>query len=349
MRDFVILSLADNTWKMYQGWWEVFEQWCEVDGHPVGQSGITQLQLMFESSVGGLATEYAPGTMEVYVAAVCHRFRMHGWGDPTEGTLIREGLRGARRWWGKDVEKKRPVEAEHLRHLLGMQLPAGWQMQVWRFSVALMCLMWLCGLRPKEARFLSGCDVRWSAEGAAVAVNRTKNDQEGFKRKSTLEWGESRQLCVLRFVHGYAVEHGLLQPKLQCSSKAHPTLECRACPRFFQNILASGVVKNAVFQEGGQPGMPKDRPCRVVKAIFTALAEDGLVAHEDVAFYSARSCRAGAVSAAAAAGVRRQVAAEQFRMQSERTLSHYDRMLREEKGVVSRAMQRMVDGTPQLS
>ena len=349
MRDFVILSLADNTWKMYQGWWEVFEQWCEVDGHPVGQSGITQLQLMFESSVGGLATEYAPGTMEVYVAAVCHRFRMHGWGDPTEGTLIREGLRGARRWWGKDVEKKRPVEAEHLRHLLGMQLPAGWQMQVWRFSVALMCLMWLCGLRPKEARFLSGCDVRWSAEGAAVAVNRTKNDQEGFKRKSTLEWGESRQLCVLRFVHGYAVEHGLLQPKLQCSSKAHPTLECRACPRFFQNILASGVVNNAVFQEGGQPGMPKDRPCRVVKAIFTALAEDGLVAHEDVAFYSARSCRAGAVSAAAAAGVRRQVAAEQFRMQSERTLSHYDRMLREEKGVVSRAMQRMVDGTPQLS
>ena len=95
--------------------------------------------------------------------------------------------------------------------------------------------------------------------------------------------------------------------------------------------------------------MPKDRPCRVVKAIFTALADDGLVAHEDVAFYSARSCRVGAVSAAAAAGVRRQVAAEQFRMQSERTLSHYDRMLREEKGVVSRAMQRMVDDTPQLS
>ena len=73
-----------------------------------------------------------------------------------------------------------------------------------------------------------------------------------------------------------------------------------------------------------------------------------MIAEEEVTFYSARSCRAGAVSAAAAAGVRRQVAAEQFRMQSERTLSHYDRMLREEKGVVSRAMQRMVEG-PQLS
>ena len=43
-----------------------------------------------------------------------------------------------------------------------------------------------------EARYLSMCDMRWHADGDSVevAVNRTKNDQEGYKRTSDLVWGE---------------------------------------------------------------------------------------------------------------------------------------------------------------
>ena len=85
------------------------------------------------------------------------------------------------------MDKKKPVEGRHIRMLLEMEQPDGWLRRVWQHAVAMAGRMWLCGLRPKEARYLSTCDMRWSADGVEVAVNQTKNDQEGYKRTGAME------------------------------------------------------------------------------------------------------------------------------------------------------------------
>ena len=96
-------------------------------------------------------------------------------------------------------------------------------------------------------------------------------------------------------------------------------------------------------------GIPEYRPSAVVKLLFGGLAAAGLICirEDGLGGYSARSCRAGAVSAAAAGGVRAQMAAAHLRMRSEIALKAYGRVLGQGKGAASRVLQGAVEAAAQ--
>ena len=90
--------------------------------------------------------------------------------------------------------------------------------------------------------------------------------------------------------------------------------------------------------------MPKNRVCWWVQRLYKVLVQDGLVAAEDLDHYKGKSLRAGATSAGAAAGVRKRVAAGHLRMRSVRTLDSYDKLLEQDRGAMSRALNSLVAG-----
>ena len=334
VHDFLVLSRAESTWKLYTAWWEVYEMFCaDAEVAVIGQNKAELLRVLVES-LAELGTEYAKGTMDVYVAAVAQRFRLWGWGPVRQEPMVKEVLKGIERWWGKDVRKVAPVEPEHVSHLLQMEAPDGWRGEVWQHAVSMITTMWIVGMRPKETRYMSACDIRWEEQGAEMAVNRTKNDQEGVKRTSGVEFAEDAGRCVLRYLRSYMRESGRLHRCEGCTQDSHPTLECRACPRLWENMLGTGGVRN----DGVMWGLPEYRVNHIVKEVYKELAKARVVPVDGLEGYTARSCRAGAVSAAAAGGVRRQVAADHLRMKSEMTLGKYDRALGKEHGAASRAM-----------
>jgi hypothetical protein len=110
------------------------------------------------------------------------------------------------------------------------------------------------------------------------------------------------------------------------------------CPRLFENLWNNGSVHNCEETKGLQ----KARSTTLVQALYKQLAAVGLAERADLKLYTAKSMRVGAVSAAAAAGVRRAVAAQHMRMRSVETLDRYDRVLPSERGVVSRVMRAQV-------
>ena len=65
VRDMVLSSKAEATWKMYAAWWEVYVTWCTCNQVEVVRGNLKRLKQEFEESVAALATEYAKGTMEV--------------------------------------------------------------------------------------------------------------------------------------------------------------------------------------------------------------------------------------------------------------------------------------------
>ena len=278
----------------------------------------------------------------MYLAAVQKRFSLAGWGSATVGTTIPMVLEGMEKWWGRDgVAQKQAVEPEHIRALLLMDMPDEWTMageKGWRLAVAMVAIGYLCGLRSCEVVGLSACDVRWMGSGAEVAVNRTKNDQYGYKRTSVLEYSEDKAACPLRYVKSYAVDEGKAVPGGGCTRDQHPTLECYACPRLFENLLSGGVVRN----DPESRGIRKYRVSALVKELYEQLAKRGVVAAADVALYSSKSLRAGAVTGAAAAGCRAKVTAGHMRMSDPATTQFYDRVLTKERGEVSRALNRLV-------
>ena len=349
-RDFVIMSRAPSTWKAYAAWWGVYEEYLRqfrVDwrrGLQVARMAtLGEMRRVLEYSVGLLGVEYAFGTLEVYTAAVQKRFAMERWGNSQEDTAVKEILEGVKRWRGRTAEaKKMPVEAKHVAWLMSQgEAPAGWKVagwKGWKLSVAHVVLGWLAGLRRSEIARLSACDMRWKPGGCAVAVNRTKNDQEGWKRTAELEFGLMEDLCPLRYVWEYAREWGKLQRRPGCTNESEPTLECKVCPRLFENLWNNGSVHNCEETKGLQ----KARSTTLVQALYKQLAAVGLADRADLKLYTAKSMRVGAVSAAAAAGVRRAVAAQHMRMRSVETLDRYDRVLPSERGVVSRVMRAQV-------
>ena len=207
----------------------------------------------------------------------------------------------------------------------------------WQYAVALVALGCLCGLRSCEVVGLSACDVTWQENGAVVAVNRTKNDQYGFKRTSELEYSEDAVTCQLRWVRQYAVGQRCCEPWAGCTREEHPRLECFHCPRLFQNLLSNGRVDN----DEKTRGIKKYRVSLLVRLLYAQLAARGVVPEEDVHLYSSKSLRAGAVTGAAAAGCRAMVTAKHLRC-TVGNLPNYDRVLQEERGGVSRALNQMV-------
>ena len=150
---------------------------------------------------------------------------------------------------------------------------------------------------------------------------------------------DSPECCGLRYLRSYAASEGKLEPKPGCTRVSHPTRECRVCPRLFENVLSCGKVSN----DPKTWGMRKYRPGKYVEKVFEALKAAGHADMEGV--WTTKCMRAGAISAAAAAGCRRKVAAGHMRMQSEATADHYDQVLEMEKGEVSRAINQLVEGS----
>jgi hypothetical protein len=347
-RDWVVLSKAENTWKSYKAWWGVFEEhlsafgvqwWPQVQEPSRRAEVLRQMRVAFESSVSMMGIEYAFSTMEVYTAAVQNRFTMEQWGYAREGTMVGDIMEGIKRWRGKEgTSKKRPVEGLHVAWMLAQeQAPREWKLhgqRGWQFAVAMIILGWMTGMRRREVAWLSACDVHWSEDGCRVFINRTKNDQAGVKRDAYLEFGDRNGVCPLRFVWAYARDYGKLQRGCRCTSEAEPQLECMGCPRLFENVLNNGKVRNCQVSRGLQ----KARSTTVVQQVFAQVARAGLVKEEDLRLYTAKSMRVGAVSAAAAGGVREAVAASHMRMKSVGTLQSYDHVLGQEKGMVSRVM-----------
>ena len=140
-------------------------------------------------------------------------------------------------------------------------------------------------------------------------------------------------------------------PRLLRASGAHALLGITV---LFGGAAARGAAAcawtvpctGAVASSGAGVGALRARAPHKKPAVPLAA---GLMRREELEGYSARSCRAGAVSAAVAGGVRAQVAVEHLRMRSEMTLKAYDRVLGQERGAASRVLQEAVEAAAQAT
>ena len=155
-RDFMILALAPSTWKSYAAWWGVFEEWCGQRGvQEMSARTVQVMQVELEMMVGSLGQEYALSTIETVVSAVVKKFEMEQWGEiRRKNSNLKAIMRGIELWWGRaGVKKVKPVQASHIATLVTLRdLPRTWTwagVWGWRQAVAMVCLAWLVGARPK--------------------------------------------------------------------------------------------------------------------------------------------------------------------------------------------------------
>lgn len=307
-RDLMILSRAENTWKMYAAWWTVFVEWGNIMQVDVAVAMIEQLQDVLYRSLVMMwyGANYAAKTLELYTTAVSSRVRDEGRGEIRSSVEVNKILEGIKRKLGCAVHKKLPVEGSHVAAFMTMGPPAGdgeaWTgKQVgkqWQQLVAMVVLGWSCFLRCGEIPELQICDLTWVKGRLEVCVRKAKADQLGMTATTEMEYAaEGSELCLLKFFEQYLKEvMGGARRRVGCTKTAFKGYECSVCPYVFPNILRTGVQE-----------MDKTDPRtlrRRLKAALGRLEELGLLSPGMVELMSGGSLRKGGNSTSAAYGVR---------------------------------------------
>ena len=181
--------LSDNTKRVYQTQWKLFDEWC-------GDVGLRSLPAEPLTVARYLAVRAGSGasiaTLRLATSAIA---KVHEWADhesPGRDRGVREALKG----WGRRLAKPQRQAGALTADVLavirltalkprarGRGLETAEQAaQRGRFDVALVAVLSDAGLRRSEASSLTWCPggdvVRWDDGSGRITVIRSKTDVE---------------------------------------------------------------------------------------------------------------------------------------------------------------------------
>ena len=354
--DLMILSRAENTWKMYAAWWGVFEEWAAVMGITwMEQPDIKLMQTVLHRSLVLMwyGANYATKTLELYVTAVAAHIRDKGWGNVRDSREVQRVMEGIRRKQGCAVKKKLPLEGHHLAALLRMEPPkrgSGWtgSKEVvalqWHQFTTMVAVAWGAFLRMCEILQLQVCDLTWEADAVHILIRKTKNDQRTVTTTTTLEGARpDSELCLVRTLHEYMhTLFGGVGRQKGCTRDVHKAFECSKCPRLFPKVLRNGAF---IYAEASERTLRK-RLKSALKRLITA----GWIPPEQYSVMSIGSLRKGGNSTAAVYGIREAVREKHgrwglaARARSGTAEPEYNMILEGERQGVSMALHRSLNG-----
>ena len=305
--DAVRTSLAENTRVAYQRGWQRFTAYCEeIESDPLAATPEDVANFLVRVVSEPRSTDartpwerpLAPGTLQIFVAAISWRYREVGRIPPTRDATVNRVLQGLRRLSdGQRRQVKALREYEIMRILSHCDALAarGRFQRIATRDAALMAIGFAAALRRSELCGLECADLQFldrprDPSGMFLHIRRSKTDQ----------FGQGQKVAIL--------EGSLIRP----------------VTRLRKWIALSGVAEGPVFQTMRRGGVLQGRAlhasdiARLVKRYVRAI---GL----DPSDYSGHSLRAGFVTSAAAHGARLDKIMEVTRHTSTRMVLRYIR------------------------
>jgi integrase len=193
---------ATNTRRTYSSQWRAFCSWMAARGEvslPASGQQVA-IYLAERADAGDNAA-----TLSVALAAISEAHRLAGEPSPRERPEVRETWKGIRRKVGVAQKGKDPLLLDALRRAVDA-LPVGLAGQRDR---ALLLLGWAGAFRRSELVGLALADVRIVPQGLAVALGRSKTDQEGRGREVGILRGVHPSSCPVRALQAWLAASGL--------------------------------------------------------------------------------------------------------------------------------------------
>lgn len=276
----LVAAQPANTKRAYDHAWGCFARWCAESGRTILPATAQTFTEYVHALIG---TGVSPATVEQAMGAIRTKHRKAGYAEQPDTSQPLELLREYRRQWvagGNKVRKRNPILIADLRKMVetcDRDTPAGVR------DRALLLLGFNMMARRSElsARNL-GDLVDVAGEGIVVRIGSSKTDQAAKGVNITVPYGQHEATCAVRAV------------------------------RAWRQLLASrGLTSGPLFRPidrhgriGGEPGKAGTPGARLtghhIGEIVTRRAQ---LAHLPAGDWGAHGLRAGAATAAYAAGV----------------------------------------------
>ena len=335
VRDLVLSSRADSTWKAYKAWVEVFGAFLGkfgLDSTPAERYWDQWIEVLV-IAVAVLSQCYSLGTIGVFVSAVSACLQDHELRSPFESRLFAAVMKGLPRYLGVGKAKKPPVEAWQVALIVGLSEVQGFTTLQRIQAIAVLLVGWHLFTRSQDFAEFQACDFVQLREGMRVLVRYAKDDQKGLTRMPVLAMAEDSRACPVRSYRSYVAIAGItVQPG--CTKVEGEPQRCTVCPVAFPSI---GKHKGKMHR-----AMPKSRVTEILRVFYLVLADQGHMTEAEARAFSSKSLRCGGVSAASAECVRDGVLQGHGGWLHRQSLVHYDVMREGERTEVSTALGKAV-------
>lgn len=277
-------ATPENTRRAYRLDWQDFTSWCEPRRfQPLPASPETLLYYLTE-----LAVRYKVATIERRLAAISQVHQAARLDTPTRDLLVRKLMEAIRRKHGVASEQKAPAVADEVKAMVAGLGQTRHALQ----ERALLLVGFAGAFRRSELVALDVGDLKFSRQGLAITIRRSKTDQEGQGRTIGIPFGSEVGTCPVRSLRAWLKAGGI---------ESGPV---------FRPVNRADVVQPARLA-----------PFAVARAVKRGARRAGL----DPDLYAGHSLRAGLATSAAAAGVEERVIAKQTGHRSMAVLRRYIR------------------------
>ena len=183
IRDNRAASKADETKRALLKNWSLFESWCDAQGVsalPATADVVEAFLLYLADHHSSRKRNSSATTKGLKTASVCQalwavnaRHRMAGFPPPGDTIQVKTALAGIKRRKGSRKKQQEPLTIEHIRRIRFPSTLKG------KRDKAILLLGFAGCFRRSELVALKAEDVRNSAMGIRIFLERSKTDQEG--------------------------------------------------------------------------------------------------------------------------------------------------------------------------
>jgi integrase len=201
-REYAEASHAAATHRAYASTMRLFRAWC-APRHLEALPATPQTVVLYVTHLAGFAKL---ATIRRHLAAIAFTHRETGLESPVAHEVVRRVVRGIARTNGAAQAKKAAITIDVLRAML--LAVRGHDLKVKR-DRAILLLGFAAALRRSELAALNVEDLRWSRNGLAITIRRSKTDQIGQGAEIAVPFVTTQSLCAARAVRQWLDTAGI--------------------------------------------------------------------------------------------------------------------------------------------
>ncbi len=261
--NFVRESVPENTRRAYAADWAAFSEWCRIKR----VAALPADPRVVAAFVADESQRVRPASIRRRLASIAKMHKVSGHPSPTTVEPVPSTMKGIERTHGVAVRAKAPAvlaAVEKMVATLRTDTFDGLR------NRALLLVGFAGAFRRSELVGLTADDLKWTDEGVAITVRRSKTDQRGEGKTKAIPYVPGSPVCAATALKAW--------------------------------MTAARIDRGPVFRPLDRTGVPKARhmaPQSVALLVKGCARAAGL----DPKLYSGHSLRAGHVTEARARGV----------------------------------------------
>lgn len=243
VREYIELSMPDNTKRAYNSDWQDFVSWCEVNHRQALPATPATVQAYITDLADLEERHYKSSTIARRLSSISIAHQAKKYPTPTQTLEVRSVWKGIRRKHGMMAEGKDPLLANDIYRMLShidTRTLRGLR------DRAMILVGYAGAFRRSELVAIDLSDIEFREDGMIITIRRSKTDQEGAGRTIGILNGQTKDTCPVTALKEWLDEAWIMEGAVFRKVSKADNVE----PRRLTGQAVSQIVKRCATAAG---------------------------------------------------------------------------------------------------